>query len=227
MDFVSLNSIVTDLLLIIRGSKLASSEKISKRQIENWVHQYRALLLRQNISGGDTTNPDYIQTISSVELLPIDSAGNISKITTDIILYRTSNKIPKTVNLRKMPGITYIGSLNRKRIQLVPSHRVEFQLYKKFTPSETIAYLEDEYIYVINPHGLRYITIRGIFENPVEASIYSNSTLNIQDYDYDSKYPIPVDMLPALKQLILEREIGIEAVAPGDTKNDSKHLVTE
>jgi len=211
----------------VRGSKLASSEKISKRQIEAWIHQYRALLIRQQVSSGDTINPDYVQVIPSVSLLPIDTAGNISNIETDTNLYRTSSKIPKTVNMRGMSGILYIGTLNKKRIQLVPGHRVEFQLYKKFTPMETLAYLEDGYIYVINPSGLKYISIRGIFENPVEAALYTNSTMVQQSYTGDSKYPIPINILPALKQLILEREIGIESVTPGDTTNDSKHNIVE
>lgn len=225
-EFTSLSSIVTDLLLIVRGSKVSASEKISKRQIENWVHQYRALLIRQNISNGDTINPDYVQTIHSVELVPVDASGN-SNVATGDILYRTSTKIPKTVNLKRMPGITYVGTLNKKRIQLTPAHRMEFQLYKRFTPNDSLAYLENEYIYVFNPHGLRYITIRGVFENPVEAAVYSNNTMTEDEFDSNSKYPIPVDLLPALKQLILEREIGIEAVTPGDTKNDHSSKLTE
>jgi len=227
MDFVTLSTIVEDLLLIVRGSKLASSEKISKRQIEAWVHQYRALLIRQQISSGDTTNPDYIQTIPSVELVPIDSAGNITNINTGTTLYRTSSKLPRTVNMRGMSGITFVGTLNKKRIQLVPGHRVEFQLYKKFTPMDTIAYLEDGYVYVINSEGIRYITVRGIFENPPEAALYSNTSMTQQEYNMNSLYPIPINLLPPLKQLIIEREIGIESIAPGDIKNDAKHKVIE
>lgn len=224
-NLVSLNTLIEDLMLIIRGSKIAQSEKISKRQVEAWIHQYRALLLRQNLANGDTINPDYIQTIPSVELVSIDKSGGISTIETNEVFYRTSTKIPKTVNLKYMSGITYIGTLNKKRIQLVPSHRAEFQLYRKYTPKEMIAYLEDEYIYVINPFGLRYVTIRGIFENPVEAALYNNSTMTAQSYTVDSSYPIPINMVPVLKQMILEQELGIESLTPGDTKNDSQHKV--
>jgi hypothetical protein len=220
---VSLNKIVEDLLLIVRGSRLADSEKISKRQIESWVNQYRGVLIRQNISNGDTLNPDYIQTIPSVELVPIDASGGISTIETGTVFYRTASKLPKTINLKYMSGITFVGTLDKKRIQLIPGHRAEFQLFKKFTPKETLAYLEDEYLYVINPKGLRYITIRGVAEVPSDWALFSNSTMTAQSFTMDSQYPIPINMIPALKQLIIEREIGIESVAPGDVSNDSKH----
>jgi len=223
MEFVTLSTIVEDLLLIVRGSRLANSEVLSKRQIESWINQYRAVLLRQSVSNGDVVNPDYIQTIPSVELVPVDAAGEISNIETGSIIYRTKEKIPNTINLKYMSGITFVGTLNRKRIQLVPSHRAEFQLYKKFTASETLAYLEDGYVFVINPFGLRYITIRGIAEVPSDWASFTNTTMTAQDFNMNSKYPIPINILPALKQLILEREIGIESVAPGDISNDSKH----
>lgn len=223
MEITSLNSITTDLLLIVRGSSISNSEKISKRQIEAWVHQYRSLLLRQNISNGDNINPDYVQTIPSIELVPIDAAGNITTVSSSTNLYRTSTKIPKSVNLRGSTGITYIGTLNKKRIQLIPSNRVEFQLYKKYTPTEIIAYLEDDYIWVINTKGIRYITIRGIGQNPVEWALYNNSTMTVQSFTIDSPYPIPADMIPTLKQMILEKELGIIISTPSDIKNDSKH----
>ena len=210
---------------MVRGSRLAESEKISERQIESWIHQYRAVLLRQNLSNGDNINPDYIQTIPSIELSPIDASGGISTIETGTVFYRTTTKLPKTVNLKYLSGITYVGTLNKKRIQLIPGHRAEFQLFKRFTPTETVAYLEDGYLHVINPKGLRYITIRGVFENPPEAALYYNSTMTAQSYTMDSPYPIPINMIPALKQMILQQELGIEAVAPGDIKNDSQHKV--
>lgn len=223
MEYISLNALVTDLLLTVRGSSIANSEKISKRQIESWIHQYRALLIRQNIANGDNVNPDYVQTIPSVQLVPIDAAGNITTVESGTTLYRTSSKIPKTVNMKAMSGITYIGTLNKRRIQLLPSNRVEFRLYNRYTPTETVAYLENEYIYVINPFGIKYITIRGIAQNPVEWALYDNTTMTAQSYTTDDAYPIPSDMIPALKQIILEKELNIIISTPSDMKNDSKH----
>lgn len=222
MEFVSLNEIVTDLLLIIRGSKVANTEKVSKRQIEAWVHQYRAMLIRNEVSSGDTINPDYIQTIPSIELVPVDVSTN-SIVTTGSNIYRTSKRIPKLINLRQQSGLTFIGTITNKTIQQVGVNRYEFQLYKKFTSAKTLAYLEDGYIYIINPLGLKYIKIKGAFENPAEAYEFYDDSRPKTNFTIDTEYPIPVNMLPALKQLILEREIGIEAVAPGDLINDSAH----
>ena len=45
MQFITLRTITTDILNIIRGSNISDSEAISKRQVEDWIHQYRTILL--------------------------------------------------------------------------------------------------------------------------------------------------------------------------------------
>ena len=47
IQFVTLDNIITDLLKIARGSKVSQSETISRRQLEEWVNEYRALLIKQ------------------------------------------------------------------------------------------------------------------------------------------------------------------------------------
>ena len=74
MNFITLNTIITDLLLVIRGSKISDSETISKRQLEEWIHQYRSLLIKQDIDKGKMPNPDYIQEIDHLKLESIDTS---------------------------------------------------------------------------------------------------------------------------------------------------------
>ena len=75
MNFVTLGGLVNDLLLTVRGSKVSRSESISKRQIEEWIHQYRGTLLKRDLDKGKTPNPDYIQEIDHLKLEAIDTAG--------------------------------------------------------------------------------------------------------------------------------------------------------
>ena len=62
INFVTLNTIVNDLLNVVRSSKVSRSEPISKRQIEMWVHQYRAILIKQDLSS--QFNKDFLFTYS-------------------------------------------------------------------------------------------------------------------------------------------------------------------
>ena len=52
MEFNSLNNIIDDLLLLLRNNNISESENLSRIQIELWIHQYRALLIKQDLDKG-------------------------------------------------------------------------------------------------------------------------------------------------------------------------------
>ena len=55
-------------LLELRNSNIAESEQLSRIQIEQWILQYRTVLIKQDIDKGRDINPDYIQDIENIEL---------------------------------------------------------------------------------------------------------------------------------------------------------------
>lgn len=220
IEFVTLNVIITDLLNIIRGSNLSQSEPISKRQVEAWVHQYRSVLLKQDLDKGKHPNPAYIQTIQALELEEVDESEG-SSISTFTRTFRTKLQVPKVLDLNFKPGFMYIGTLEGNEIQFSPEGRARYQKFRKYTSNDKISYLKDDYIYVHNDKELRYITVRGVFEVPTEVNYLNNPNETKEAVDIDSPYPIPINMIPTLKEMILQKELGIEYKAFSDTINDS------
>ena len=216
---INLDKLITDLLLIIRGSQIAQSEPISKRQIEDWVHQYRALLLKRDLDKMNrSVNTDYIQELDDLSVNLVEGSED-NQIDSNCYLLKTDNKIPKTLDLYKSNGITYIGTILGRQLQLVPYNRLFTQKYQKYTNNSELASLRNQYIYIKNNDQLRYINVRGVFENPLEVG-------KITGEDYRSNYPIPQDKVPILKQMILKQELNIESQSPSDTENDSSHRVS-
>lgn len=224
ITFVTLNTITTDLLNIIRGAQVTQSEPISKRQLEAWAHEYRALLLKQDLDKGKMPNPDYIQTIQALELEEVDeSEGSIAS---DMKTFRTKIQVPNTIDLNFKPGFTYIGTINGREIQFSPESRARWQEFKTYTKNDPIAYLKGGYLYVHNDKNLRYITVRGIFEVPPEVSHLNNPNETITDVTENSPYPIPINIIPVLKEMILSKELGIEVKAYSDNKTDAEAEVS-
>jgi len=214
MKFTTLNTIVEDILKILKGSVINSSDPISKRQLEDWVHQYRAKLIAQDINKRYYANPDYIQIIKDY---PLENTHAND-------LWRTVNKLPKTIDLRFKSGITWLGNYaTREEYTKVPQGREMFQAYKRYTSGSRIAFLEDGYVFVNNPDAdITAVTIKGIFENPMEVIRLANP-----DADGSEPYPIPNSKVTTLKEMILKGEFGIEVAAPIDVTDDSKHNPTQ
>jgi len=229
MEFTTLNTIINDLLKVIRASQVADTEVISKRQVEEWVHQYRALLLKQDLDKGKMPNPDYIQEINELSVMPVDAAGdNLTPLglPTEEYLLRTTSTIPTTIDFNFKSGFMFIGTPTGREIQFIPEGRSKWQKYRKYTNNDTVAFLKNGYIYILGKEPLDYITVRGIFNIPPEVGNYINPNTNNPEFTYDSKYPIPEDKIPVLKQMILKQELRIEASTPSDETNDSTHNLT-
>jgi hypothetical protein len=225
IEIVTLNTIVTDVLLTIRGAQISQSEPISKRQLEAWVHEYRARLLKQDLDKGKMPNPDYIQTIQALELEEVGEAEG-STILSDIRTFRTKLQIPKTIDLNFKSGFMYIGTINGKEIQFVPEGRARWQKWNKYTGNDTVAYLKGGHLYVENDKALKWLTVRGVFEIPPEVSHLNNPNETIEQVTENSPYPIPINLIPTLKEMILKGELNIISRAYSDNKTDANDAVS-
>ena len=101
MKLNTLNTIVDDILLELRNSTIGESEHISRIQIESWVHNYRAYLIRQEIEKGYDINDMYVTTIPMVHL---DKTENVPGHFT----YVSELELPKLIQFHKKPGVVYV-----------------------------------------------------------------------------------------------------------------------
>ena len=221
INFVSLNAIVTDLLLVIRGSKISQSETISKRQLEAWIHSYRAILLKRDLDKGKMPNPDYIQEIAGLEMEVADYTEELTNVAKDEYLLRSKLTLPNTIDLNFKPGIFHIGTVDGHEFQLVPEGRTRWQKYKKFTSNAKMAFLRNNYLYIANDTAIKFVDVRGIFEIPTDVINFVNTNTSQSNYVLNNSYPIPIHMVPVLKEMILKGELNIEVKAYSDQKNDS------
>jgi hypothetical protein len=224
MQFTTLNTITFDLLDIIRRSNIADTEQISKRRLEDKVHQVRAMLIKRDLDKSKKPNPDYIQEIGNLRLESVDLSGDDLTslgLPSGSYIYRTTLELPRTLDLNHNSGFTYIGTPVGDEIQFIPEGRSKWQRYKKYTANDKLVFLRGGYLYVVSSRALEFITVRGIFEIPTEVGRFVNPITDQPYFGYDTKYPIPINMLQELKGIILQSEFKIELTLPTDVTNDS------
>ena len=224
IEFVTLDNIVTDLEKIVRGSKISQSETISRRQLEEWVNEYRSLLLKQDLDKGKMPNPDYIQELPGLRLEVVDVSTG-SDLLSQSYLMRTVKEMPKTIDLNFKSGFMYVGTIDGREIQFVPEGRSFWQRFKRFTSKEPLAFLRNKHIHINCVTPLQFITVRGIFEVPTEVGNFINTDAAVTTLGYRDAYPMPANMIPVLKEMILSKELGIMIQQPSDSKNDGNNKV--
>jgi hypothetical protein len=191
-----------------------------------WVHQYRGLLIKQDLDKNKVPNPDYIQELPGLRLEVVDRTKGV-ELVSDTYLLRTVLELPKTIDLNFKSGFTYVGTIDGKEIQLIPQGRSRWQKYKKYTGSDNVAYLKSKRIYLETVTPIESISVRGIFEIPTEVGNFTNEHADYTYATWDTPYPIPINMIPTLKEMILKKELGITVQSPADLTNDASNVINQ
>lgn len=206
MKLNTLNTIIDDILLELRNSSVSESEHISRIQIEQWINNYRALLIKQDIDKGRDINPMYVQTIRCIHLERKECIPGHFVYVSDITL-------PKLIDFHFRTGLVSVKDMYGNLIQLGSESKMKLQKYRKYTCKDYIAYLKDSRIYVEGGNNqLEYIEADVILENPADAN---------ECFDPDEPYPAPAHMIPTIKDLIFNKELNIMPKMPTDTTNNS------
>lgn len=211
MTFNSLNTIIDDIYNILRDNNVSESENLSRIQVEQWIHQYRAYLIKQDLDKGRDINPSYIQTLGPLHISKVSTCG-----VPNGFHYVSDKELPKFIDLHFGTGLVAVKDMHGNLIQVGNETKAKYQKSRKYTCNDYIAFLKNNHLYLNGPGFLEYVEIEGILEDPTKAA---------DCYDYDSPYPIPANMIPTLKNLIFSKELNIMLTVPTDNTNNSTNDV--
>jgi hypothetical protein len=202
MKYNTINTIIDDILLEINRGNISESEQLSRNQIEQWIIQYRAVLLKQDIDKNRDINNQYIQYLNSVEL----SQHRIGVGRNNVL--KSTTTIPETIDFHFRSGIVDVRDSFGNEIQFSTERRAMIQQDRRYTSSEYISYIKGKYIYVSGPGLIESVNVALIAVNPFDISGFSA----------DDVYPMPANMIPPMKDMIIQKEIRHMLVAD-DTNN--------
>ena len=209
MKLNTLNTIIDDILLELRNSNIANTESISRIQIEQWIINYRTLLIKQDIDKGRTINPQYVQTLSNIHLERIEP-------TTGKYLYQSEITLPKLIDFHYKTGLVNVTDLYGNPIQIGNRTKVKFQRTRKYTAYDYLAYMHNNKLYVEgNDNNLEYINADIIAENPADIA-----GVNGECFDPNGQYPVPANMISVIKQMIFANELNIMPQMRSDKTNN-------
>lgn len=210
IELNSLNAIIDGIFLQLRDNNISESENLSRIQVEQWIHQYRTLLLKQDLDKGRDINPQYVQILGPLHISKISNCSGG-------FLYKSDKELPKFIDLHFGTGLVWVKDMEGNLIQVGSETKAKYQLARKYTCNDYIAYQKGDHLYLGGPGFLEWVQIGGILEDPTEAG-------DCFDYD-DTPYPIPANLIPTLKNLIFSKELNIMLNVPTDTTNNSTNDV--
>lgn len=206
---MSLNNIIDDILLTVRNNNIGESEHLSRIQIEQWIHTYRAYLIKQELDKKDITelDPEFIQTIEDVHLDEVYNIYGNQEFVSDM-------ELPGLINFKNKPGVVCVRDKVGNIIQIGNRTKAKFQKNRRYSCGDYIAYVRNNRVYIDGANDLlEYIDIDIIAEDPTKMD---------NCYDPNSEYPVPDRMIPTIKDMIFTKELNIMLSMPSDNTNDSR-----
>lgn len=205
---MSLRELVDNILLIARNNNITESEHLSRIQVEKWIISYRNLLIKQDIEKEKEVNDAYVSTIGPIHLDKEEQVPGYS-------IYVGDQTLPTLLDLPNRPAVLAVHDMFGNLIQVGTETRAKMQRYRQATCKDYIAYIKGNKLYVGGDgtnNQLEWVTADVIVQDPADLG---------DCYDPDSEYPIPVDKIPTITNMILQNELRTMISMPSDEETNS------
>ena len=216
---MTLNEIAHNILNLYRGGRPSQSEHITLDQIKFNIKHYRAMLIRRDYARNGIVTRHLEQDLGCLELKEVN-ASKCCNLPVSCSVARTINKVPRTVRFNMKEALTYVGDVTGvKTIPLLDNHMIEYLPYDKYTSGSPKAYMIQDYLYIYNAKGVKFINVRGVFEDPSDLKNFDCE--NGKCYSEDQAFPIPADMVQAITLGMASGELQLLSGTFSDTVTDT------
>ena len=128
---MTLANLVDDILLEIRNSNIGESEKINKKQIEQWCNNYRAYLIKKYID-------DKKESLNLNEFTQYYTNVKVNKTTDSSsghVQYIADIELPKLITTAGQQGIIKVTDAYGNILQIGNETKMKFQKYVQLSVS--------------------------------------------------------------------------------------------
>jgi len=189
------------------------------------INGQRALWMRNEYNKNRSIDPYVLQTLSCLELELVNPIDCCIEVPNQCKVLRTKKIIPNTIELYFTKGIATIGpaDITKPRFVLIDYSRVPYIGHGRTTQKAIYAFVYDQYIYIISKNLsislLKYVTLRGIFEDPTELGEYVSCVNNQPCYKTSDPYPLNLWMWEYIKPQVLQQLLQKGANRLDDNNN--------
>jgi hypothetical protein len=200
------------------------------RHFMDWIHMTRAMLCKQKFDKPLMwIDESFIQDLgANVQLERVDSSI-VTTLPTERYYLRTVLDIPPTIERSNHMGtFTRIGSPDRleSSFNIVTPERWVVSGNGKFNSRDIFVTVMEQKIYLTSkdPYFLtmKYLDVRGVFQNPIEAGKIKLSTYSASD-----NYPISASMINDLKNIIVQDKFKLILQPQQDKVADEDNNLTK
>tara|TARA_R110001592_G_scaffold349736_1_gene645272 strand:- start:1248 stop:1946 length:699 start_codon:yes stop_codon:yes gene_type:complete len=220
---MTLDEIAYNIINLVRGGRPNQSEHVSLDQIKFNVKYYRAMMIRRDFARNGIVTRHIEQDLGCLELEEVNPS-KCCNLPTACSVSRTIKKVPRTVRFNFKEGLTYVGDITGiETIPVIDNHMVKWLPHDKYTSHKYKGYMIEDYLYIYNAKGLKFVNVRGVFESPEDLKNFQCE--NGVCWDDSKDFPIPADMVQSITMGMASGELRLLTNTLSDTLADQEQDV--
>ena len=216
------NDIVSQIKTVFARGVWSDDERLSSRYIIQVALRKRARILKQEQEKKKLHDRFSRQRIHCIELIEADKHECAClPIKSSCKIRRTKEKVPSPIK-------DYLSSVTSIDGSIVysPTTFQNYEEHRRLKPlrEKPKYYVANEYVYIINDDDKQYISIEGVFEDPLEAETISCSNAVDEQECYDAlaqEFSISPELVDSVVVLTLEEIISTYSKGQEDKYNDA------
>jgi len=194
---MTLNEIAYNIKNLAEGGYTTDDNKLSIRQIKEWVHYHRLNILESYTTNGKKAPSGSTQNLG---VFSVPEEGQFLSI-------------PRVASFGETRGISSITSVDGNVLfARTTQDKVAYQEQSRFTSGISKFFIEDgNKLYFQGSAGGESVKIIAVLEDPTDAANWAGD---------DSEYPMPAQLITPLIQAVAQLELNITLKTPGDIINN-------
>lgn len=210
---------------------LLDNKLIDDRLLYEIINQQRSLWIKNELNKGRSIEDNIRQTIDGIELKVLDD-NTFKSFNTRYRILSSVQEIPRTVELSHRDNILVVrgSKFGSEKFNYIHRDKFTFAGNNRFTKDSIHCTLYKNHIYIkVDKNNtknslLTNISIEGVFENPIDVYMLSESA-KYENYDpREEIYPISLAMWTYIKGTILQTDAKLLAQAQQENSNSNTQL---
>lgn len=206
------SEIVANIKNLKNGGKTSDDKSLSDIQLMYICDYYRAILIKNQLVKGQRINDACVQSLNPNKIILTQSSLERCQMYTQ--------NIPQTVDGITNNHFTFVGTEKGKSYQRTTHNKSHWDSYSKYIGNLPKWYELGSVITVINHNKQVKLSIKGIFERPIEVIKFNGDLDEMNPLNFE--YPIANTMVDSIIKMIADSEVKLSMIFPKDNLNDGK-----